>query len=368
MFCIGTLYALSTLQSQLPRLLSTSPSLSLFPFAAASLGLSLGVSICAALLSQHGSRLVLATGTTLWGLGVIAAKHALARSSLAGILVAFGIGGIGVGLTYLGVVVVVGESFPKQPLARSAVGPLGFSSGTAACIVASILFDFDALALEELGNVLVTGGVGIVTVGVLTLVLVPSHGPKDLSRRSAARRDSSQVFFSTLLFFNALPGMTIFAALLPLASVFGQDEAIHVLPYTMAALALGGLLAPRVSLLLGPKLTFSALLLARGAVLLFLSWSPSPATGFICLLTVLFAHGTGFSVIPGLLKARQLEPEHFVYSYGRVLMVWGLSGVCGVGINAALGSTYEGMRVMSRVVGLAALVSGGGLQLSNVSV
>ncbi|KAI5457636.1 hypothetical protein BGZ63DRAFT_427673 [Mariannaea sp. PMI_226] len=366
MFCVGTVYALSTLQIELPRLLGISQSMSFAPFASACFGLSVGVGICASLVTKHGALRTTAAGTAIWGTAMLGTGYLLARSNFYGMLACFALGGIGVGLTYLAVVVMVGQGFPTQPLARSAIGPLGFSSGTAACIVIYNFYQFNVLGAAELGKMLSSGGVGILSAGLITAASLPSDAHRSKNFCTAPKSSDnyySQTFFSTLLFFNALPGMTVFTVLLPMASNFGSnfgaqvmnDEHFHILPYGMVALGLGGFLAPPISSVLGAKPTFTLLFCVRGLMLVAFSLYPKPAMAMICLTTVLFAHGTGFSVLPGLVKARQAKPVHFTHSYGQVLISWGLSGIVSTAINTVMGSSLEGMRTVSLLLGAAAL-------------
>lgn len=102
MFSVGTVYALSTLQNEIPRLFKVSPPWSYTPFAAAFLGLSIGVRICASCMAIYGEFYVAIGGTALWGIAVASMSYFLATlPSLLSVLGSLLVGGIGVGLTYL---------------------------------------------------------------------------------------------------------------------------------------------------------------------------------------------------------------------------------------------------------------------------
>ncbi|KAJ6039630.1 Major facilitator superfamily domain general substrate transporter [Penicillium canescens] len=292
MFCVGTIYALSMLQAELPRLFKTSNSWGSAPFGVSSLGLSIGLSTCSWTIAQRGAVLTAARGTALWGYAVVCAGFFLGRLNLELMILSFFTGGVGVGWTYLGVVVMVSQGFPNLALARSAIGPMGFSSGTAACISLSSIFKFGTLDSAELGHVLMIAGATFLAVGVATELLMPEHIRKIQSPTfgKAPFRDSER-FFSILLFFNALPGMTVFAALLPLASYYSREAewaSSQFLPYSMLSLASGGILAPIFSAQLGGRTAFVALLCIRGLLLILLAHLATPKQAMLTLLAILF--------------------------------------------------------------------------------
>lgn len=365
MFSVGTVYALSTLQAELPRLLEVSHHSSFAPFGSACLGLSSGAGICAPLIAKYGARTMAAQGTAFWGLAVISTGYFLARSNFQAILGCLFIGGIGVGWTYLAVIIMIGRGLPSQPLTRSAIGPLGFSSGTAACVALSSYYEFSSLSAEKLGQVLNFGGTIFIIIGAVTMVLLPNdageHEHSSLPPKALA--SSTDRFFSTLLFFNALPGMVTFSALLPVVSYYKgghvhTGDPLKFLPFGIVTLALGGLLAPTLSSLLGARSTFVVLFCLRGMMLIVFSQYPEPEMATITLLTVLFAHGTGFSILPGLIKAQQVNNREFSYSYGRVLITWGTAGVVGSLINASLIPLSGEATMASLVIGLLVLAFG----------
>ncbi|KAL4961096.1 uncharacterized protein BDV14DRAFT_204095 [Aspergillus stella-maris] len=342
MFSVGTLYALSILQTQLPRLLDIPQSWAYAPFACASLGLSLGVGTCSSLVKRLNARTAAAAGSVLWGVAVLLAGHFLMLPSFGYFHVALFVGGIGVGWTYLAVVVWIGGNLPVSSLARTAIGPLGFSSGAAGCFTLSSVLDFDGLALLQLGGYLKLAGGGFVTVGVTTLLLIPGVKKTvqpDQPASSFTGTLPGRFFFQVLLFFNALPGMTLFAAFLPTAKYHTTVNSPYIIPLYLTPLALGGILSPTLSCLLRPKTLFSTLLTVRGIALLTFAYTPSKPTFLLTLGIILFAHGVGFSTLPGIIKSRLAQGSSasksglFAQHYGLILTTWGLAGVVGSILN-----------------------------------
>ncbi|KAF5011446.1 hypothetical protein FDECE_2435 [Fusarium decemcellulare] len=366
MFSVGTVYALSALQAELPRLLDISNPLSSVPFASACLGLSVGVAICASLMASIGARATAAAGTSLWGSAVVGTGIFLAQTSFAGLLACLAAGGIGVGLTYLAVVVLVGQAFPPQSRLRSTIGPLGFSSGSAACFALSSFFELESLDAERFGQLLQRGGSAFIFVGMATQIMLPY----DVETRKADNSQNSQPkpstigFEDVLLFFNALPGMVVFSTLCRTASYHGQEVAGRGLPYCMVALALGGYMAPVLAA--RPRTTFLTLFYVRGITLLAFSKSPGLLTVMITLSLVLFGHGAGFGILPGLIKAKEPEPAKFRARYGRTLVAWGTAGVVSVLITGTLVSPSGDGVSASFVAGLIALSFAVYLQSANV--
>lgn len=360
MACVGTMYALSILQAELSRLLGVGQHMSFAPFATASLGLSVGVATAASQISSIGACAVTARGTMVWGLAVLATGHFLAMLNYWGILASLLLGGVGVGWTYLAVVLLVSQAFPNNAVARSAVGPLGFSSGTAACIVGSVLLNFSFLSASSLGGVLQGLGVTFFAIGLATAAVSPSK-----TRQSDApvqkTRNVRQLFYCAFLFLNALPGMVAFSALIPVA-LYQQNEAPHspliLLSYAMSALAAGGVLGPPLSSWLGADQTFGLLFCLRGLLLIAWACSSSLVLALASLIAVLFGHGTGFSTLPGLIKSELGEPERFPTVYGQILMTWGFAGVAASTINGLLLSASGNGTNVALILGAAMLPIG----------
>ncbi|KAH7265803.1 hypothetical protein MRS44_008371 [Fusarium solani] len=371
MFSVGTVYALSALQAELSRLLDTSHDWSCVPFASACLGLSIGVASCAAVMTKVGARTTAAAGTGLWGLAVAGTGISLARTDLMSLLACLTVGGIGVGWTYLAVVVLVGQAFPQHCRLRSAIGPLGFSSGSAVCFASVLILDAESLDAESLGRLLELVGVAFCVVGATTQAVLPTD--KERCKPGNAERcqpkPSAVAFEDFLLFFNALPGMVVFSTLWRAASYHGQafaGDALRVLPCFMVTLALGGFMAPVLAARPGPRLTFLALFYIRGASLLAFSQWPGLLTAAAALSVVLFGHGAGFGILPGLIKAKEPEPARFRVRYGRTLVAWGAGGIVSVVITRLLVSSSGDASSASFVTGLLVLSFAVYLQSANV--
>lgn len=347
MLTVGTLYGISTIQAELPRLFpQISPSQSLAPFAVAYFGLSIGTRVGAALTTRLGSHAATASGTALWAIALATTRHFLQRnlftaySSLSALFAAVILGGIGVGITYLAVIVMVGQGLPDQPLARSAIGPLGFSSGSAICIALSRYISFKTLDAEQLGHIVCAGGLISAAVALITVVVLPFNA-KTSTEEVPAEATRSQSALSFLLFINAFPGMAVFWTLLPAAALYG-DTTHYFLSSGMAFLALGGIIALSIYSVLGTRFTFASIFALRGLLLVLLprsTGSSDPAVSSIALWTVLFAHGVGFSVLPIMVKSQCTSMASFYTTYARILPAWGAAGLFGALYQSAWLST-----------------------------
>jgi hypothetical protein len=234
---------------------------------------------------------------------------------------------------------------------------MGFSFGTATCIVLDSALHFASLDAKSLGNGFTSAGIGFIVIGATTMLFLLSE--EETKRKTPsllkAQKSESEFFFSILLFSNALPGMGMFNALLPFAFYHTrgtEHSALRFLPYSMIALFSGGLLAPFLNSKLGPRLTFVVLFCLRGFLLALLSQFNDTAVAIACLLSGLFGHGTGFSILPGLVKARQEQPASFPSSYGRVLITWGIAGFVGCILNGVLGTSLGDSAAVSLVIGV----------------
>jgi hypothetical protein len=87
-------------------------------------------------------------------------------------------------------------------------------------------------------------------------------------------------------------------------------------------------------------------------LILMLSQSREPLLAIITFCIVLFGHGAGFSILPGLLMARCTQITQFSYCYGRILVAWGLAGVVGCILDAALVSVTGDATTVNLVLGL----------------
>ncbi|CEJ57351.1 hypothetical protein PMG11_06047 [Penicillium brasilianum] len=329
MFCIGTVYALSTFQAQLPRLFGISYAWSFAPFGVACLGLSIGVLTSASMIIQSGAHVTVARGTSLWGIAVIGAGLFLNRLKFELMVTCFLFGGLGIGWTYLAVVALIGQGLPRHALARSAIGPLGFSTAATICFLLSSVSGVEAADAETLGRMLVFLGVTFAAVGASTQLSLSDFYENSAvrSQPKSSSRDCGP-FFSILLFFNALPGMTVFSGLLPLASHYTNGtnyDIMWILSYLL---------------------------------LILLSHFEHSTQVMCTMLVVLFAHGTGFSILPGLIKTQSSNQQLFYFKYARVLISWGVSGIVGSTVNSIVLSSGSPVPTGWLLVGLLTLSFG----------
>jgi hypothetical protein len=351
MLTVGTMYALGAVQAELPRLFALTPAAALTPFAAASLGLAAGTGLGRGALRRWGPRATAMAGAGLWGLAVAFAGLALGHDLLVGAVACLAVGGVGVGAAYLTIIATVGPRFAARPLIGSAIGPLGFATGSALFFVASATTDQHSPA---------DAGAWLAVVGVVLVLVVLALGwglppTRPRTQPPATTSTPTRRRLSALLFVNALPGMLLLAVVVPLfAGSTTNRRAEEVIAATLVALFLGGLLAPRIRDRLGPERAFAVLLAVRGVLLVVLPFTPSLPTAIVLLAVVLFGHGAGFSLLPGLVRGRL--PGEFADEYGRVLVVWGLSGVVGSALAALSVSIIGGYAAALAVAGVVALV------------
>jgi predicted MFS family arabinose efflux permease len=158
--------------------------------------------------------------------------------------------------------------------------------------------------------------------------------------------------------------MTLLGIALPLVSGHTPSPpdraAYQAVAYTTIALFLGGFLAPRLSRRWGLKSALVTLLGLRSFALLSCSFLVADETATTCTLAlVLFGHGFGFAILPGLIK-KDGDPSVFCREYGTVLVAWGLAGFLGGWVNVAsveFGMGYAGsLGFCGIVTGLSAVV------------
>lgn len=125
-----------------------------------------------------------------------------------------------------------------------------------------------------------------------------------------------------------------------------------LLPYSMLALASGGVLARTISAYLGAKHAFVVLFCLRGAFLVLLSQFEEPMLGIYMGLAILFAHGARFSILPGLVKVQSSPPGRFLRSYGRVLVTWGVAGIAGCILHTITSPSVNSMSTVNLALGL----------------
>jgi hypothetical protein len=362
MLGIGTMYGLSALQVALPSILGASATESLIPFGAASVGLAGGTAIGERVQRLLGARRAAAAGVFLWGASFIGSGAALAAGNLAGLGIAFLMGGIGVGVAYLVIVPTVGASFPTRPLIGSAIGPLGFASGTAIFALAMSTLDLPELTSEQAFMSCAGIGVVIAALALIGMPYFPSTRTKPPTTGNsgypATRTRDAQRELSVLLFANALPGMMVFTIAVDLVRQplrFTTLHAEHGVAVLALFLFLGGLLAPGLRRRFGAQKTLIALLILRGALLVSFGLVAETPLALIVLIVVLFGHGAGFSLLPPLMRSHG-APEDFTRNYGQVLISWGLAGITAVGILWFSRSSFDSDSPAMAVAGLIALL------------
>lgn len=354
---IGSMYGLSGLQAALPATTAIGPAAALLPFGATCVGLAVGSGLSGAANARFGPRCTGMVGVLVWAAAIFAAGAAIPAGRLGILLATFGIGGIGVGLTYLTIVATVGPAFPKQPLVGSAIGPLGFASGMAALmIVAANCFDTDSAT--SVGGALIWTGVVTAAITLTAGWGLPGRATETPPPAKSTARPARRAL-SLLLFSNAYPGMLLLDIVIPLLTETPQHPKAAIseliVAATTIALFLGGLLAPRLRAVLGAQRAFCVILLIRGAALLVVSFAPSTAALIVLVALILFGHGAGFGILPGLMRAQD-HRARFAGNYAIVLISWGVAGVAGTLVAMVTWSITGGFSIALVTAGAVAVI------------
>lgn len=343
MFAVGCMYGMSGLQAALGEFEHIGAVAALLPFGAASLGLALGCGMAGKVVDSFGARVVGIVGTMIWGMSLIAAGAAVISPNIAVITLVLGLGGVGVGLTYLTIVATVGTAFPARPAVGSAIGPLGFAAGTAAAMLVASGWSAGTTALALSHALIIAGGI--------VVVLAVAFGPglpaqrNDTHVAADATAASTRRILSLVLFGNAYPGMLLLGIVIPWLTSAPPaptaSDAAMVVALVTVALFLGGLLAPAMRRRVGAGTMFALLLAIRACALAVAVFVPSLPVMLIALSIVLVGHGAGFSVLPGIMRAQD-DASRFTRNYAGVLVSWGVSGAIGA-VVAALSLAATGV-------------------------
>lgn len=327
MAVVGSMYGMSALQ-----FLSSHPDgldapVSAAGFGVVCLGLAMGTPLAGRLLRSYAPRTIASVGAVVWSVAVVVSGLLIGSGGWTLALVPLAIGGMGVGLTYLAVVDCMGPQFPHRPLVGAAIGPAGFTTGTAAVYLLTSLFLEPASDDRQVGTAIVVMGVAGVALSLAGLWLPSkpdgrSHVVEPVSWRG------QQVRMSILLAVNAMPGMLLLNVAFPLVSTWSSlsfTQTAMVLTATLPTLFFGGLVSPWLSRRLSSRGTFVALLSVRAVALVIAALVHDLTVLIPLLVFVLIGHGSGFALLPGIVRSMNPAP-HFASYYGTVLTAWGISG------------------------------------------
>ncbi|WVF71035.1 hypothetical protein IAT40_005832 [Kwoniella sp. CBS 6097] len=343
MLNVGSSYGLSALQAELPRALSVSRYTALAPFGATSLGLAIGTRVGGPIYRRYHARRTATLGSLIWSAAVIAAASLLPRGHIKIALAAFAFGGLGVGICYLAIVTVIGANFSHQPIIGAVIGPLGFATGTALSLLEAVFAGFASSDSHTIARTLIRRSVVSLVATLIVCWGLPAQTHASHSAESSPSMKPSYPFskasrtLSTILLGNAFPGMTLLGVLVPwIHDACDTRDSQHtetLLAGMTLFLFLGGLFAPTISRLLGPRLGFITLLVVRAGSLLHYYHTPRSASALTALATVLLGHGAGFGMLPPLVK-RTDSVANFPSNYAQTLTSWGIAGFLGFLVNA----------------------------------
>ncbi|KAJ5303953.1 uncharacterized protein N7443_003613 [Penicillium atrosanguineum] len=310
-------------------------------------------------MSRKGATAAAAYGTSLWGFAVIGIGFFLAKSHFKTLLLFCFFGGIGVGWTYLAVIIMVDQELPNSSFIPNAIGPLGFASGTSAIVGLEILFRLSKLDAVALGIRVVIMGAIFALVGISTMIMLPSQTLKPEEQSPPwVPFSSSELILPVLLFFSALPGMTVLSAVLHFSSYYAVrywSQTLEILPSGMLSLAVGCILAPILSSQFGPRALLVALSSLQSILLVLLSRAQSATLAMTAFFVVLFIHGSGLSILLELAKDHTAHSTVLPLKYGRVLAAWGLAGAAGCLLSSQLLRLTGGEEILVFVIGIVSL-------------
>ncbi|WP_032389308.1 hypothetical protein [Rhodococcoides fascians] len=361
MAVVGSMYGMSALLVLIPGAAPSRLPLSVLGFGAASAGLAAGTVIAGKLLIKLSPRTVGVVGAITWSTTAMISGGLVAAGQWRFALAPLALGGIGIGLTYLTVVVNLGPRFPNRPVLGASIGPAGFSAGTVVISLTSLVTLGSSSTPAQVGSIIVVlGVVGFVL--SLTGRWLPGTRPTEASTgvgraAQAPRLSATQTLrLAVLLGVNALPGMLLLSFAFPILESWtslSYQQIATVLAASMVMLFAGGLISPTLTRRVGTRGAFVALLAFRGVLLVVTAFSHNPVILFVLLACVLIGHGSGFAILPGV--TRKLSgPRTFASDYGLVLGSWGLSGVLATLLGLA--SWYRNDSVTGALLVTGALV------------
>ncbi|MEV4734638.1 hypothetical protein [Saccharopolyspora sp. NPDC049426] len=327
MAVVGSMYGMSAPQFLFPERNASDAPVSAAGFGVVCLGLAIGTPLAGRLLRLHAPRTIATAGAVVWSVAVVVSGLLIGSGGWALALVPLIVGGVGVGLTYLAVVDCLGPQFPHRPLVGAAIGPAGFTTGTAAVYLLALFVIEPASDDRQIGTVIAVMGAAGVALS-LTGLWLPTRpaGTNDVAEPVGWR--AQQLRMSILLAINAMPGMLLLSVAFPLVSAWSSlpyTQTATVLTATVPALFFGGLVSPWLSRRLSSRGTFVALLTVRAVALVVAAFVHDLRVLIPLLAIVLVGHGSGFAVLPGIVRSMNPAPQFASY-YGTVLTAWGISG------------------------------------------
>ena len=374
---LGAVYAWSVFRIPLTRAFGWSISQVTLTFTIAIFVLGLAAFGGGLWMRRVGPRTVALTAGVLYGLGVFLASFTDGR--LWWLYGSYGvIAGVGLGLGYIVPVATLVKWFPDKRGLITGLAVAGFGAGAlitapiATRLIASVgvLRTFAILGIAYF--VAVTGG-------ALFMENPPPSGPdldfrtpttggenRDLTPRSYTLADALRSWqwygLWTLLLLNTTAGIAVISQAAPMfqeITSISAARAASIVGVISIANGAGRLLWAWLSDLVGRRTVFLAMFLLQ-AVIFWLLPSAHGLTVFSALtVVVLLCYGGGFGTMPAF-AADYFGAEHVGSIYGLMLTAWGVAGVLGPTLIAAMrersGGYDEGLRLIAGLMLVSAII------------
>lgn len=391
---LGTVYAWSFFQQPIMELGGWSNSQVAWAFSLAILFLGLSAAWGGINLPFYGPRKLAISGGVLFGLSYIIAGGALSIKSLSLLYIGYGvIGGIGLGLGYVTPVATVAKWFPdkKGLITGMVVMGFGFGAMVMAKIIAPVLLNF------TVGNlVYVFYYIGIImlvatSVAGYFLVNPPANFMQSAMVGSVSNLNVSSLdditakdcimsrkfFIMWIMFFcNITAGIMFIGFQSPLLQdLLRKNMSVVMLadPNTVANLAAAGATLIALSSVfnglgrffwgglsdrIGRLKTFRIILASQIVVLISLLYVDSPTIFSVLVCYILLCYGGGFGTMPSFIMDI-FGNKLMAIVYGAVLTAWGMAGVVGPQVVAALKDLFATQASTYTFIAAAGLLTAG---------
>ena len=384
---LGAVYAWSVFRIPLTRSFGwTIPQVTL-TFTIAIFVLGLAAFAGGLWMRRAGPRTVALTAGVLYGLGVFLAS--LAGGRLWWLYCSYGvIAGVGLGLGYIVPVATLVKWFPDKRGLITGLAVAGFGAG--ALITAPVATRLIAdVGVMQTFAILGAAYFVAVTGGALFMQNPPDGyrppaGPGVRSRFSraatggagAARKSRSDPDYTltgalrcwqwyalwTLLFLNTTAGIAVISQAAPMfqeITSISAARAASIVGIISIANGVGRLLWAWLSDLVGRRAVFLAMFLVQATVFWLLPSAHTLELFAALTVVVLLCYGGGFGTMPAF-AADYFGAEHVGPIYGLMLTAWGVAGVLGPTVIAALrersGHYDDGLRLIAGLMLVSAII------------
>ncbi|HEY8297888.1 MAG TPA: OFA family MFS transporter [Candidatus Baltobacteraceae bacterium] len=385
MICLGTVYSWSLFVRPLIAAYQWSNQETSLVFELAIFFLGVGAIIGGRWQDRVGPRTVTIVGVLLWGIGVLLAGLLTPVMGKTAMYLFYGIiGGLGLGFGYITPVAMVTKWFPDKRGLASGMVVMGFGLGAffynnivtkipsfaaaakaatayatarAAATKAGTPFDAATYVLapvhvHAIMSVFIVSGIVFVIIGGLcTLALRnPPEGytrPGTLATAAAsahsytpseALRTMPFYLLWLILFLNVTAGILIVSNAVPIYSdLTGATAAAAGFIYGLLAVfnGLGRFFWGWISDKIGRNHTYVVMFLIQVVIFFIMGNLHSFAAVGICFGIILLCYGGGFGVMPSF-NADYFGTKFLGQNYGMILTAWGVGGIVGPYIAAAV--------------------------------